>query len=296
MYNERKRFGSYNLKGDVFIMTNLELYSLVREELIRIFKNNNIENPERYLELTDLSASSILKNIYGLKLDIEEGLPFTFAQIIIHSVPPKLRDSIDFNNKELILELFKEFKPDLFLAHARSLKQAELCECFMTKLGISPKLKSALNGYILAIRNLSDYLLLEKTRENVIKDLLKKYNPLSLGPVTSYLASKAGMGTGFTARIAEGVLMDLDPSFSDIIPFSDYLKDTFKVFLNKEFKNRKEFTEFIINLCKEVNSEEHNFILTPYLVNRLIYLCYTGDLFLDNVKVDCKDEFLLKAK
>ena len=277
-------------------MTNLELYSLVREELIRIFKNNNIENPEKYLELTDLSGSSILKNTYELRVDTEEGLPFTFAQIIIHSVPPKLRDSIDFNNKELILELFKEFKPDLFLAHARSLKQAELCEGFMVKLGISPKLKSALNGYILAVRNLSDYLLLEKTRENVIKDLLKRYNPLSLGPVSSYLASKAGMGTGFTAKSAEAVIMELDPSFSDIIPFSDYLKETFKLFLNKEFKNRKEFTEFVISLCKEVNETKPNFLLTPYLVNRIIYLCYTGDLFLDNVKVDCRDEFLARAK
>ena len=288
----------------MWIMTAIEFYRLTEETLNNLAKAYDIEDLEKYYQLTDIES---LKETRYNELD-EIGQ--IFAQIAFHGQNAQRIDKIvDFkNNFEFIDKVTENFNPKKFLDKYENIenienKQKAIVEELRKGLKWNSKnsnkrpdsFAKRFAGILLCA---AEYLKTFATREDVVEDLMKNYTNFT--SLIDYFTDR--MNVGFSVPLSCDFLKEFDDRF--VLPKPDvHLKDTMAKYLKKRYKDTKkdnyQCIKDTIDVVNEINAElkkEGKQEMTVYQFDRMIYLVCSQNFFLDDKTKGIKKVYLDKIK
>lgn len=282
----------------MWIMTAIEFYRLTEETLNNLAKVYDIDDLEKYYELTDS------KSLKETKFESLSEIGQVFAQIAFHGQNAQRIDKIvDFkNNFDFIAKVTDDFNPAEFLNKYKNFegveeKQKEIVEELRKGLKWNSKnsnkrpdsFAKRFAGILLCA---AEYLEKFKTREEVINDLMNNYADYE--SLINYFISK--INVGFSVALSCDFLKEFDERF--ILPKPDvHLMSVMKKYNQKEYKDDYECIKDTFDIVKRINVELNKIgqeEITVYQFDRMVYLVCSQNFFLDEKTKGIKNVYLDK--
>ena len=280
-------------------MNALEFYELTNNsvEALANFTGVGAENLEKYYTLTDF----LLREISSLS-----GVPQAFAQFTLHAQNATMISSIInfFKNYDFLKEKLKDFEPAAFLrtyhftneddreSSVNEIVEALRYNSVTNRAGLVWKTDKSKNKDFLIKRfanSLIDgakYFRQFSTREAIVNDLRLHYPGNDFRVLVRYL--KGVFGHGFSVALCCDFLKEFDTSFDLAKPdvhlmeviakYKGHPLDYYKYGDRRAFECLDDFLE----LVREIKVVDHT--LTAYKLDRQIWLCCSGNFFLDEPK------------
>lgn len=275
----------------------------VKEYLENLAEKNGIENLERYYSQSDYQ----FKEINELS-----GINQVFAQFVLHAQNATILCNIVkfFDNYKFLYDITKGFSPKEFLNEINFKNESDRDKCVLSiveKLKYNPVSNSAglkwstkskkplIKRFANSLIDGAVYFIQFNEKQEVINDLEKHYD--SFETLSEYFIDKI-IKHGFSNALCCDFLKELDSTFD--LPKPDvHIMETLAKYNGYNldyYKNRpvKCVNDFLC-IVKEIKDEQTS--MTAYKLDRQIWLCCTGNFFLDektfSKRKSCfKEEFL----
>ena len=287
-------------------MKAIDLKNYVDEYLNNIAKLNGVTNLDRYYNNTDL----LLPEINRLE---NNSIQQVFAQFILHTQNGTMINSIvDFiRNYDFLRKVTCDFKPQDFLdkfnysnEYDRKKSVSRIVEALRYnennnpnglkwKTDKSQKKDSIIIRFSDSLIDGAVYLSKFQNKKDVIEDFNKHYDTVE--NLITY--AKNNFKHGFSVALCCDFLKELSSVF--VLPKPDvHIMDVMAKFKGYDFKYYKknesrayECIRDFIEIVNQIKNQDSS--MTVYKLDRQIWLCCTGNFFLD-IKFDIKDTFLKK--
>lgn len=269
----------------------IKFYTLVETCLQKIAKSYNIKNLERYYYLTDLQNNKLKK--LG-----NDSIEFAFAQFAMHAQNAtilsnivKFEDNFDMFNKILC-----KFNPKKLL---RKYNKEKLIKNLLGELHASNEKHKLIDRYAQSLLDGATYFSRFKSKEEVVNDLKSHYIGKDYKSLINYFLNKSIKRRikGFSIALCCDFLKEFDSTFD--LPKPDiHIRDVLSAYyLDERYKlaNDKYAYKCIddfLAVLNDINSKISKPI-TAYQLDRMIWLCCTGNFFLDIEKP--KKDYIIKA-
>lgn len=270
----------------------IKFYRLVELCLKGMAKSYNIKNLERYYNLTDLRNEN-------LKTLNKNSIELAFAQFAMHAQNATILSSIvKFEDNFTILhKMLCGFNPRLFLNKYHSDK-GKLVNTFCEQLGCSREQNKLISRYSETLFDGANYFAKFKSKNEVISDLKKRYYKNDYKNLINYFLCLPGNRRikGFSIALCCDFLKEFDATFD--LPKPDiHIRDVMSAYYpNKKYNSTSKKQTYkciddFLRILSDIN-EQLSTKITAYQLDRMIWLCCTGNFFLDKVK--STKEYIIK--
>lgn len=265
-----------------------------------------VEDLEKYYELTDYQFPQI-SNLSGVEQ--------AFAQFAFHAQNRQRLDQIvkfmqNFNFIKSVLEDFKPsdflskygYKYDEFSIDNCSEAVDKLVQAFRKGLTWSrensTKPDFLMKSYAIALIHGAVYFKKFNTKKEIIDDLKAHFVDDNHRKLIKYALKQ--FRPGISVALCYDFLKELDDSF-DLGKPDTHLKDViakYKQYDNNPYKKGSDEASYrciddFMELVREIKKRDRT--MTAYKLDRQIWLCCSGNFFLDNID-DIKDLFIKKIQ
>lgn len=268
-------------------MNAKEFAEYVEEYLKNLAKKNGIENLEKYYSQSDYQ----FKEINELS-----GINQVFAQFVLHAQNATILCNIVkfFENYKFLYDITKGFSPKDFLKEINFKNESDRDKCvqnIVEKLRYNPESNSAglkwstkskkplIKRFANSLIDGAVYFIRFNEKQEVINDLEKHYD--SFDSLSEYFINDI-IKHGFSDALCCDFLKELDSTFD--LPKPDvHIMKTLAKYNGYDYDYHKktpaEYVNDFLNIVKEIKCEQPS--MTAYKLDRQIWLCCTGNFFLD---------------
>lgn len=291
------------------IINSVEFYKYLNDNLKKLCSLYNILNINDYFSLTDYQNPRI-KSLSEVNQ--------AFAQYILHAQNATIISSIvDFNkNFEFLKSTFCEFNPRKLLVKyevlttKRNIAIKRIIEDLRfnsdSQKGLkwdvkkSEKPDTIITRFANSVIDGALYFNRFNSKQEIIDDFDSEYKG-NVKALISY--TKKQFKHGFSVALCCDFLKELDSRFD--LPKPDVhlmdvmaeIKGRIPKYYEASEEKAYECIEDFLSLVEQIKEDPSNSSLTAYKLDRIIWLCCTGDFFLEyDYRVDLKENLLLGFK
>ena len=238
-----------------------------------------------------------------IELDDLSSIEQAFAQFCFHAQNRTVLSKIvDFkHNYNSIKRILYNFNPQILLdiyngnsndSLQQLAKAIQLCTIGNKKTqnkSNNNDVGKLIKSYAKSILQGASYFNQFKSKKEVICDLKQHYNNNNAKDLIAYFISKIPTGIGIA--LACDFLKEFDTAF-DLPKPDTHLLNVLSLYYGEErarsYNDGYIFIEDFIALVKEIRQGLSDNSITVYKLDRMIWLCCTGEFFLDNKKLNAK--------